>query len=309
MKYWWVSQNQTFKHEFNGGFMWSPKITSNRRKNPFYDFMTEVQPGDIVFSYNNTYIAAIGIATSRAYSSDKPLFGKAGSNWRTDGWRVEVDYVEPRRRIKPKNHMHLIAPLLPEKYSPLQPNGNGNIVYLASISNELGSLLLELADAPPLVLEVPDLSKLEFDEEEQVVLADVTLSEVQKETLIMARRGQGRFRDRVSKIEKFCRVTGVDSSQLLIASHIKPWSKSEPAEKIDGNNGLFLSPHVDKLFNDGFITFTSQGKLEVADSFDSKVLEAWGIDPTRNFGSFNSDQAFFLEYHNKEKFGSIAFVS
>jgi hypothetical protein len=104
-------------------------------------------------------------------------------------------------------------------------------------------------------------------------------------------------------------VTGVDASQLLIASHIKPWSKSEPAEKIDGNNGLFLSPHVDKLFNDGFITFTSGGQMEVADSFDSKVLEAWGIDPTRNFGSFNADQAFFLDYHNRSKFGSVAFVT
>jgi hypothetical protein len=110
-------------------------------------------------------------------------------------------------------------------------------------------------------------------------------------------------------IEKECRVTGVHSSQLLIASHIKPWATSEPVEKLDGNNGLFLSPHVDKLFNDGFITFQKSGKLEVASDFDVAVLSRWGIDATKNFGRFNDDQAYFLEHHHNKVFESKKFVA
>lgn len=310
MRYWWVNQNQTFEHEYGGGYMWSPKVNANGRSNPYYDFMAQVQPDDIIFSFKGTFIAAIGIATSTAYTSDKPkVFGSVGSNWKTEGWRVDVDYVEPRRQIQPKNHMAILGPLLPEKYSPIRMDGNGNQVYLAEIPAEMGRVLLDLVDAPELTQPVIDLGQLKINEEEQEIFVDVTLSEVQKATMILARRGQGKFRDRVQMIEKACRVTGVHSSQLLIASHIKPWSKSEPIEKLDGNNGLFLSPHVDKLFNDGFITFTKKGEMEVAPAFDSQVLELWGIDPSRNYGKFNSEQAFFLQHHNEVVFDSKKYVA
>ena len=48
MRYWWVNQNQTYRHEIRGGYLWSPKRRSNQTQNPFYDFMREVAPGDIV---------------------------------------------------------------------------------------------------------------------------------------------------------------------------------------------------------------------------------------------------------------------
>jgi putative restriction endonuclease len=49
MRYWWVSQNQTFDEETEGNFMWSPKTNRNGGPNPFYENMRRVEPGDIVF--------------------------------------------------------------------------------------------------------------------------------------------------------------------------------------------------------------------------------------------------------------------
>lgn len=310
MRYWWVNQNQTFEHEYGGGYLWSPKVNSNGGRNQFYDFMREIQPGDIVFSFRGTYIAAIGIATSGAYTSEKPvIFGQVGSNWNQDGWKVDVSYVEPKQSIRPKDYMDLLAPELPEKYAPIRADGTGNQVYLAAIPEKMGQILMDLTDSPELTMPVIDLSQLKVNEEEQEIFVDVTMSDVQKATMIMARRGQGEFRKRVQMIEKECRVTGVHSSQLLIASHIKPWAKSEPIEKLDGNNGLFLSPHVDKLFNDGYITFAKSGKLEIASDFDQEVLNQWGIDPGKNYGKFNSEQAYFLEHHQENVFESRKFVA
>ena len=40
MRFWWVNQNQTYKHEVRGGFLWSPKANRNGRGNRFYDNMT-----------------------------------------------------------------------------------------------------------------------------------------------------------------------------------------------------------------------------------------------------------------------------
>jgi len=51
MRYWWVNQNQTYSHEVSGGYLWSPKRKSNGARNPFYESMREVSPGDFIFSF------------------------------------------------------------------------------------------------------------------------------------------------------------------------------------------------------------------------------------------------------------------
>jgi len=81
MKYWWVNQKQTFRQEVGRGYMWSPKLQSNGTKNFSYEYMKKVCPGDLVYSYANTAIIAVGIARTHCYSFPKPTeFGTAGSN-------------------------------------------------------------------------------------------------------------------------------------------------------------------------------------------------------------------------------------
>ena len=69
------------------------------------------------------------------------------------------------------------------------------------------------------------------------------------------------YKSRVELLEEGCRVTGVRRPQHLVASHIKPWRDSTDAEKLDGHNGLLLSPHVDHLFDRAYISFSDSGKL------------------------------------------------
>ncbi len=64
MRYWWVNQNQTYRHEVQGGYLWSPKRNANGARNPFYESMREVAPGDLIFSFIDTRILAVGIAQS-----------------------------------------------------------------------------------------------------------------------------------------------------------------------------------------------------------------------------------------------------
>ena len=287
--------------------MWSPKKNSNNARNQFYENMVEVQPGDLIFSFADTYIKAIGVATSRGYSSPKPkVFGQTGEYWSDEGWKVDVEFTYVDKPIRPKDHMKLISPLLPEKYSPLQQSGDGlQGVYLASIPDELGELLIALSGDPEISAPVVDLSQLAFNEEEQELISQTSLEETEKASLVMSRRGQGLFRRRVKLIEQKCRVTGVHSEKLLTASHIKPWKTSDNTERLDGNNGLFLSPHVDRLFDSGFITFTAVGEMLVSPLLDEEVLPKWQIDPNKKYGKFNSEQAFFLDFHNRVTFQQV----
>src|SRR5215469_6582604 len=83
MRYWWVNQNQTYRHEIRGGYLWSPKRNANGARNPFYESMREVAPGDLIFSFANTRILAVGGAQSYCWESPRPEeFGIAGQNSR-----------------------------------------------------------------------------------------------------------------------------------------------------------------------------------------------------------------------------------
>ena len=94
MRYWWVNQNQTYRHEVEGGYLWSPKRSASGARNPFYESMREVSPGDLIFSFMDTRILAIGIAQSYCWESPKPLeFGSAGQNWENVGWKVKVTFT------------------------------------------------------------------------------------------------------------------------------------------------------------------------------------------------------------------------
>jgi hypothetical protein len=119
--------------------------------------------------------------------------------------------------------------------------------------------------------------------------------------LVKARRGQGVFRERVGDIETRCRLTGVDILGYLRASHIKPWRKSDDREKLDGNNGLMLAPHVDMLFDSGLISFENDGSLIVSCNVDPRVLAAWKVPVDFNAGSFSPKQCVYLEHHRTEE--------
>ena len=109
MRYWWVNQNQTYHHEVQGGYLWSPKRNANGARNPFYESMREVAPGDLIFSFMDTRILAVGIAQSYCWESPKPLeFGTAGQNWENIGWKVKVSFTELANRVRPKDHIGIL---------------------------------------------------------------------------------------------------------------------------------------------------------------------------------------------------------
>ena len=144
------------------------------------------------------------------------------------------------------------------------------------------------------------LSALDDDELElRRIKLDPSISATEKQSLVKSRVGQGLYRSRLQTIEACCRVTGVSDSRLLTASHIKPWSVSSDAEKLDGNNGLFLSPHIDRLFDRGLISFSNSGELLLSESVDLDQLSRWGIEENINVGSFNSLQCQYLAWHRE----------
>jgi putative restriction endonuclease len=234
-----VGQPEPIRQEIEGGYLWSPKRNKNGHRNPFYEFMREGAPGDIVFSFYDTRIAALGIVSGYCRESPKPEeFGTAGTNWSQIGWRVGVRWQRLVNTVRPKDHIARLRSELASKYAPLTPDGNGlQSVYLTQVSAGLASMLFALIgkEAPGVTDVGHEISKIERDspaperdiEEwerrvEVAIATDTAIRETERATLVQARRGQGLFRDNVRSIERACRITKVERMEHLIASHMQP---------------------------------------------------------------------------------------
>jgi putative restriction endonuclease len=279
--------------------------------------MKEVAPGDLVFSVVDTRIVAIATVASYCYESPKPAeFGGVGMNWEAIGWRVRVNFVSLLNKIRPKDHIDVLRRVLPSRYSPLQDSGNGiQSVYLTAVPDALAEVLVGLIGKEaalvndraarstlqtPMQVENADLEMWEHHIESKIE-SDRQLPETEREALIVARRGQGLFKQRVMLVENRCRITGVTNPIHLRASHSKPWRDSNNEERLNGENGLLLTPTMDHLFDCGFISFEDSGQLIVSPVAHTPSLNRMGVVTDRiiNVGTFTQGQKPFLEYHRE----------
>lgn len=301
MRYWWVNQNQTYKHEVDGGFLWSPKANKNGARNQFYDNMMEVKAGDPIFSFSDTYIKAVGIAQGPVQSASKPDFGAIGDQWSDEGWFVPVEFETAQQPVKPKDFIDELLPHMSAKYAPLQSNGNGNQgVYLAEVSERFADVLIgKLGPQSSNVLhqEGTEEADLADAEAQEALMGRTDIGPTQIKQLVSARRGQGIFRANVRLNETSCRITGISEQKLLTASHIKPWRDSNDQEKLDGCNGLLLSPHADKLFDKGYISFNDDGTVVLGKKLPQDVWNIWFPNGQLMAKPFNQNQQAYLAYH------------
>lgn len=308
MRYWWVNQNQTYKSEVPGGFLWSPKTKSNGHRNQFYENMCEVTPGDLVFSFCDTKIKAIGVVVGETQSAPKPDFGSTGDQWSDEGWLVPVEFQEVAFPVRPKDYIEQLRSYLPPKYSPLQDNGDGlQSVYLATVPEPMAEVLISIIGLDyhnilnSLLSNSRD-SEEDADRVEENLKGRTDIGPTVREQLVRSRRGQGIFKANVRLNEHGCRITGTTELKHLRASHIKPWKDSNDEEKLNGCNGLLLSPHVDHLFDRGFITFEDNGDLIFSPTMSTTVSSEWGLPTTLNVTPFSSAQCEFLAYHRANVF-------
>ena len=119
-----------------------------------------------------------------------------------------------------------------------------------------------------------------------------------KEAIVKVRVNQGIFRDRLLSRYSKCCLCNVNNPQLLIASHIKPWSECEDSEKLLVDNGFLLCPNHDSLFDKGLISFNDDGTIIISDKLD---------ETNRLFMNVNIDMRIkvyegnvpFLKYHRE----------
>ena len=131
------------------------------------------------------------------------------------------------------------------------------------------------------------------------------LPKTQREAVIQARRGQGKFRNELLEYwGSACSVTKMSKPDLLRASHIKPWVDSDNSERLDKFNGLLLTPNLDAMFDKGLVTFQDNGTIKIARKILNGDLKKLGISSSMSIrkNKIKAEHKTFLAYHRENIF-------
>lgn len=122
--------------------------------------------------------------------------------------------------------------------------------------------------------------------------------------LVVQRVGQDIFR--AALLEYWggrCAVSGLAIPGLLRASHIKPWADcASDAERLDVFNGLLLAPHLDALFDGGWVTFLDSGQMRVSDALDAVNCKQLGITGDEVVNGLTEGHRGYLAWHRQRCF-------
>lgn len=105
-----------------------------------------------------------------------------------------------------------------------------------------------------------------------------------------------------------CAITGINIPDLLLASHIVPWSKNEH-ERLNPENGICLSPLYDRAYDKGFISINEKYQILLSAELKGKREHAFYSE---HFGGLVGTQITlpkkylpakeFLQFHMDEVF-------
>lgn len=139
-----------------------------------------------------------------------------------------------------------------------------------------------------------------LEEIEPETLEAISGEGTERQALVAARRGQGLFRSRVLQYwGGRCAVTGCAVSSVLLVSHIKPWAKSTDGERLDGFNGLLLTPNLDRLFDRHLISFADDGSLLVSVALSVEERRVLGIEGPLRIARLHPRHRPYLEVHRR----------
>jgi len=141
-------------------------------------------------------------------------------------------------------------------------------------------------------------------EKEKQIDENTKIAEKEKIEIKRSRKGQGKYRANVLDEMIECLITRVNDERMLIASHIKPWAVCETdQERIDRYNGLALTPTYDRLFDQGFITFSNNGLISVSPYLSPLNIKRLGLIPDKKYNlQENQKRSIYLEYHRQNIF-------
>ncbi len=301
MAYFWVNQGSSSGAERAGGFFWAPNNAS--RVLQHHTNVGLFRPGDIIICKGFSDIDFIAVITTAAVNNH-PVPATHVGGWAGNGYYATADYVPAPI---PRSASHIYGdPLINAALATAQPKlitvaGLTSQTYACALSDQAGlALLNELGFNATTGIGAPRLAPS----------GAVVMPSTSAAAMVQVRIGQDKFRKNLlSACGGACGVLNIAFPAVLRASHIKPWSVSDDAERLDPDNGIALSGHLDLLFDQGFISFDTAGDMIMSSQLPLPVATALGVGHAAHPPALRLNPALltrgrmrFLQYHRDHQF-------
>jgi hypothetical protein len=297
-------QGKTYSQEKEAGILFSRKIDQGGHLQHSWERMREVKTGDIILHYVNGRIVAVSSAASDCTEHEMAAGLPQDENSNPDAYIVKLEYHELNVSLPIADHLDVIAPLLPVKYSAFQANGLGNQGYMYPCNDELAIQLLELIGEANFFLTEDEQLSLAIDSVErnnEDPLVPLTMS-AESKIKTKLRVGKNKFCAEVENVwNHVCPICGISLKDALRACYAKPWKDSSNEERLNPFNGLLLCCNHYALYHNGYISFDQHGKILISKALDEKENEKFLLDTDISIPIADEHKPF-LKWHKKYRF-------
>jgi hypothetical protein len=255
----------------NGDKAWLEKAARQNLRRPTWTVPKSVQIGDQAI----IHVSGEGFfATARVVSRPKPR-----RHWK-NRYGASIDTV---KLLTSPLSLESVKAKLPEFSWAKYPRSIHTV--LPELAKKLQNIIAEHIAFED---QLQDIREIELDG---------TLDESERETQILARRGQGQYRKQLIELWSGCAVTKCGPTEILRASHIKPWKMcSSHEERLDKFNGLLLTPNLDALFDRALVSFDKQGRILISSRFPKKYWANLMISKKMKFAILPEHERY-LRHH------------
>ena len=264
MSYWWVNQGDSFEEARELGALWAPLEDKGGNKQPSWESLDQVKQGDVVFHFAKKMVRGISLVTSESRIAEIRIRDRG--QWQDLGREIEVeaqdfdftidlDEIPLEFRVGSESGID----------TPFDKNGKVKQGYLFKLPQQGAQFLLTRLNL------VNSEDERSLDNQVKELLGDFS-GGTDKPITGTFRREQRALRQHLigNKKSGMCGVCGRSlSSNLLVASHIKPRNECTEKERIDPSVVMLACVlGCDSLFDKGFIYIDQSGTIKVTSKSD-----------------------------------------
>ncbi len=144
-RFFWVSQNRTFKVERRDGYFWAPYYDKNKKTLFHWEVLSKLKKGDVVFSHLKGEITCISIVKGKADENfSRPKEFSKSLPWMEKGRKVDTDYVDIEPLILTKSVIKKLNTFRTNKHWIYDRNLKHNVIYMLPLPLPAAKFLLDL---------------------------------------------------------------------------------------------------------------------------------------------------------------------
>lgn len=262
--------------------IWIPMYNEIGNSPHYYRRAKDVVKDDILFHYKRGYIRGVSVVEKNSISVDQSLPLGLPEELGILGFYLKMTYYTLEQPIRIRDYLKDILMRLPERFVAFQPTGNSNEGSLYPCPYSLADFLLQLINP--------------IDQNQ----ATSTITEIVQS--IKARIGQQKYREKQLKLwNSKCALCEINHTDFLRASHAKPWKVCNSNERLNPFNGLLLCVLHDTMFDQGYITFSSTGQIQISSEIIAGEYTQYKLIPNQQI-SLSQKHEPYMTYHRENIF-------